>query len=269
MPIQPLEAHAAWRHVDVIDETQWTVVLDDADKAELDAALRHARGKSHDLLEIAHADFPLEALAAKLKDVERELIDGRGFVRISALDRDRYTGDEMTMMHWGIGMHLGNPWPQNKHGHVMGDVTDQGKRRGDPTARGNEMGLIALDYHTDGSDQVGLMCLHPAKSGGLSCVANVVAIYNELAVTRPEIIAPLFDNMPWDFRGEEAPGGKPYYMRNVFTEYNGRLFCRFVPAYIKSSQRHDDAPRLSAKAVTALDTIPTWRNARNSMSTWI
>lgn len=255
MRIQPLETHAAWRHADVADESQWTMVLDDADKAELDVALRHARAKSHDLLQITQEYFPLPTLAAKLKSIERELIDGRGFVRISALDRERYDDDEMTMLYWGIGMHLGDPWPQNKHGHVMGDVTDQGKRRSDVTARGNEMGLIALDYHTDGSDLVGLMCLRPARSGGLSCVANVVAIYNELAATQPELIAPLFDDLPWDFRGEEAPGGKPYYMRNVFTEHQERLFCRFVPAYIKSSQRHADAPRLSAAAIAALDTI--------------
>ncbi|MEI9987164.1 MAG: TauD/TfdA family dioxygenase [Aliidongia sp.] len=117
--------------------------------------------------------------------VERELIDGRGFVRIAALDTARYSDDDLTLLYWGIGTHLGDPWPQNKHGHVMGDVTDQGRQPGDPEARGNELGLVGLGYHTDGSDLVGLMCLRPAKSGGLSCVANVVAIYNDLLDERP------------------------------------------------------------------------------------
>ena len=44
------------------------------------------------------------------------------------------------MLYWGIGIHLGDPWPQNHYGHVMGDVTDQGKRLDDPTLRGNEIG---------------------------------------------------------------------------------------------------------------------------------
>lgn len=255
MPLNLLETHANWRSPDIQDEAAWTLVLTDGDKEELDAALRHALARSEDLLDIGREDFPLPTLSAKLMEVERELIDGRGFVRLSALDRERYNDDEMTMLYWGIGMHLGDPWPQNKYGHVMGDVTDQGKQPGDPTARGNELGLIALDYHTDGSDLVGLLCLHPAKSGGASCVANVVAIYNALVERRPDLLVPLFEQLPWDYRGEEPAGGRPYYMREVFTEHAGRLFCRFVPQYIKTSQRHAEAPRLDPKVIEALDTI--------------
>ena len=262
MPAAPrkLDTHLAWTAKDVADPAEWTVHLTPADHAELDAALKHAKAKSSDLLEIAREDFPLPTLAAKLAEVERELIDGRGFVRISKLDTAAYDDDDLTLLYWGIGMHLGDPWPQNKHGHVMGDVTDQNKSRDDPTARGNELGLIALDYHTDGSDLVGLMCLRPAKSGGLSCVANIVAIYNDMVETRPDLVAALFEDLPWDYRGEEPPGGRPYYMRNVFTEHEGRLFCRFVPHYIKSSQRHAAAPRLSPAAREALDRVTELAN---------
>lgn len=255
MILKPLDTHANWRHKDVEDESKWTLVLTEPEKEELDRALKTALAKSGDLLEIGVDDFPLPSLSRRLADVERELIDGRGFVRIGTLERDRYSDDEMTMIYWGIGMHLGDPWPQNKYGHVMGDVTDQGKSPSDPTARGNELGQIALEYHTDGSDLVGLMCLHPAKSGGLSCVANVVAIYNEVLETRPDLLLALFEALPWDFRGEEPAGGRPYYMRTVFTQHGGRLFCRFVPPYIKSSQRHADAPRLPPEAIEALDLI--------------
>jgi hypothetical protein len=255
-----LEAHLAWTADDVREPAAWTVELTPADQAELHAALQVAKAKSDDLLEIGREDFPLDRLAAKLAGVERELIDGRGFVRLSRLDRDRYDDDELTTLYWGIGMHLGEPWPQNKYGHVMGDVTDQGKRLDDPTIRGNEIGLIALSYHTDGSDLVGLMCLHPPKSGGLSCVANIVAIYNRMVDERPDLVAALFDDLPWDFRGEEPPGGTPYYMRNVFTEHEGRLFCRFVPSYIRSSQRHADAPRLSATVLEALEMVSNLAN---------
>lgn len=255
MTPMPLETHANWRSTDVQDESAWTLALSDQDKEELDAALRIALSHSSNLLDISRENFPLPNLTTKLAEVERELIDGRGFVRISTLDRDRYDDDELTMLYWGIGMHLGDPWPQNKHGHVMGDVTDQGKRSDDPTTRGNEIGQVALNYHSDGSDLVGLLCLHPAKSGGASCVANVVAIYNTLVETHPDLMAVLFDDLPWDFRGEEPAGGTPYYMRPVFTEHNGRLFCRFVAPYIKSSQRHPEAPRLDAKVIEALDMI--------------
>jgi hypothetical protein len=262
MPVTPrkLDTQVDWRSDDVADPAAWTVELTAADHGELDAALAHAKARSTNLLDIGRDDFPLHGLVPRLAQIERELIDGRGFVRIAALDTDRYDDDDLTLLYWGIGMHLGDPWPQNKHGHVMGDVTDQGRRPDDPEARGNELGLIALDYHTDGSDLVGLMCLRPAKAGGLSCVANVVAIYNELVETRPDLVAALYEPLPWDFRGEQPPGGAPFYSRRVFTEHEGRLFVRFIPQYIRASQRHPDAPRLSPLVLEALDTVSAMAN---------
>jgi len=250
-----LEPHVNWRAADVADSTGWTVELTDSDHRELDAALAHAKSISSDLLDIDCEAFPLEGLADKIAQAEAELIDGRGFVRINALDGSRYSDDDLTMMYWGIGMHLGEPWPQNKHGHVMGDVTDQGRTRDDPEARGNEIGLVAFDHHTDGSDLVGLMCLRKAKSGGLSLVANAVAIHNEIVTTRPDLAEELYKPLPYDFRGEEPPGGKPFYMFPAFTEHDGRLFVRFIPAYIRASQRHAEAPRLSPKTMEAIDLV--------------
>lgn len=250
-----LETHVAWRSSDVADPTRWTVELTERDHRELDHALTVARAHSRELLDITRAEFPLDGLVEKLAAIERELIDGRGFVRICALDTARYSDDDLTMLYWGIGMHLGDPWPQNKYGHMMGDVTDQGKRQDDPTARGNELGQIGLDYHTDGSDLVGLMCLRQARAGGRSCVANAVAIYNQLLAHRPDLIAALYGPLPWDFRGEQPEGAPGFYVRSVFTEHGDRLFIRFIPQYIKASQRHPDAPRLSPLVREALDTV--------------
>ena len=44
-------------------------------------------------------------------------------------------------------------------------------------------------------------------------------------------------------------------MRPIFTDYDNRLFVRFIPGYIRASQRHPDAPRLSSKARELLDTV--------------
>ena len=180
------------------------------------------------------------------------LLNGRGFVRIATLDTTRYSDDDLTLLYWGIGLHLGEPWAQNKHGHVLGDVTDQGKTIDDPTVRGNELGGVGLDYHTDGSDLVGLLCLRTARSGGLSCVANAVAIHNHLVRERPDLAAALYEPLPYDTRGEQADGARAYYSVPAFTEHAGRLFVRFIPQYILASQRHADAPTLSATAREAI-----------------
>jgi alpha-ketoglutarate-dependent taurine dioxygenase len=247
-----LEPQCEWTADQLSDDSTWTEVLDDVELDELDAALRHALAVSHDVLDIDADDFPLPSLHRRLAAVERELIDGRGFVRLRGIDRSRYTQAEMEMIYWGIGRHLGTPWPQNHHGHVLGDVTDQGKGADDPTARGNEIGGSALPFHCDGSDLVGLMCLATGVDGGLSAVANSVRVHNQLVREDPGAAAELYRPQPYDFRGEQPPGGRAWYQLPVFTEWDGRLFVRCIPPYILASQRHDDAPRLTETARAAL-----------------
>jgi hypothetical protein len=250
--VRELEPAAEWRAPDVADPASWTIRLSDGQLDELDAALRAATSRSRDPLQLTVADFPLPTLAAVLDDAVTALIDGRGFVRLGTLDVERYSIDDLTLLYWGIGLHLGEPWPQNKYGHVLGDVIDQGKSVDDPTVRGNELGGVALDYHTDGSDLVGLMCLRAAKSGGLSCVANAVAIHNHMVREHPELVAALYEELPYDLRGEQAEGSRPFFTIPAFTQRGGRLYVRFIPAYIFASQRHPDAPRLSSVAKAAI-----------------
>jgi Taurine catabolism dioxygenase TauD, TfdA family len=258
--LHELETAAEWRAADVADPEAWTVRLRASDHAELDHALVTAKRKSTDPLDLTREDFPLDGLATTLAGVVDVLLDGRGFVRIAALDASRYGDDDLTLLYWGIGLHLGEPWAQNKHGHVLGDVTDQGKTIDDPTVRGNELGAIALDYHTDGSDLVGLLCLRSARTGGLSCVANAVAIHNQLVRERPELAEALYDPMPYDTRGEQAVGAQAFYAVPGFTEHGGRLFVRFIPQYILASQRHADAPRLSDTAREAIGAVSAMAN---------
>jgi hypothetical protein len=250
-----LEPQCEWTAADVADEEVWTEHLTDAELAELDASLRHAVRRSDDVLELTKDDFPLPSLAARLAEIETDLIDGRGFVRIRGIDRSAYTQDEMELLYWGIGTHLGLPWAQNKHGHVLGDVTDQGKGVDDPEARGNELGGIALPFHCDGADLVGLMCLENGIAGGLSAVSNSVRIHNRLVRERPDLAAALYEPYPYDFRGEQAEGGKAFYSVPVFTEWDDRLFVRCIPPYIWASQRHEDAPRLSDVQREALQAV--------------
>jgi hypothetical protein len=250
-----LEPQCEWTSADVADEAEWTEQLEPAEQTEIDNALRHALAKSDDVLEIERDDFPLPTVSAHLAAIENELINGRGFVRLRGIDRSAYTQAEMEVIYWGIGMHLGLPWPQNKYGHVLGDVTDQNKALNDPTARGNELGGVALPYHCDGSDLVGLMCLENGLSGGLSAVANSVRIHNGLVVDRPDLAAALYEPFPYDSRGEQAEGTKPYYALPVFTEWDDRLFVRCIPPYIYASQRHPDAPPLTDVQSEALEAV--------------
>jgi hypothetical protein len=249
-----LEPHCEWTASDFADEDSFTEHLTTEELAELDGALRHALTHSDDPLELGKEHFPLPNLATRLGRIEEELINGRGFVRIRGIDRSAYSQSDMELLYWGIGTHLGLPWAQNKHGHVLGDVTDQA-RAGDPNVRGNEIGGAPLPFHCDGSDLVGLLCLANGIEGGLSAVSNSVNIHNRLVRERPDLAEVLYGWFPYDFRGEQAEGAKPYYLLPVFTEWEDRLFVRCIPPYVWASQRHPDTPRLTAPQIEALRAV--------------
>jgi len=229
--------------------------LTDEHVAELEAALVHAEARADDVLDITRDLFPLPTLGPELARITHELIDGRGVVLIRGVPVERYTKDRASAIYWGVGTHIGRPWPQNAKGHLLGDVTDQGRSASDPTSRGNELGGIALPFHSDGSDLVGLFCLDAGAGGGDSLVANAVTIHNDLVRAEPELAAALYEPFPYDLRGEQAPGARSWYTMPVFNRRLDRLFVRYIRPYIESSRRHDDAPRPSAVGRAAMDRL--------------
>ncbi len=250
--VGPLERHAEWRAADVSDPSVWTHHLTDPEIAELEVALGVARAHTNEVLDVGKEHFPLPTLSRVLADMTDELINGRGFHRISGLPVDRLGFDDASWMYWGIGMHLGVPWAQNALGHVLGDVKDGGKAPDDPNIRGYEMGGSALGFHSDGSDLVGLLCLDPGVSGGESLISNALLCHNLLAESDPELAAALYEGLPYDYRGEQPEGGKPYYHSPAFTRHGDRLFIRYIPQFVLASQRHETTPRLTDMQKTAM-----------------
>ena len=249
----PLEERCEWRTDEVGDD--YIVHLTDTHVAELDAALVHAESRVDDVLDISRDLFPLPTLGPELARITDDLVNGRGMVLIRGVPVERYSKDRAAAIYWGVGMHLGHPWPQNAKGHLLGDVTDQGRALDDPTARGNELGGIPLPFHSDGSDLVGLFCLDAGAGGGDSLVANAVTIHNDLVRDDPDLAAELYRDFPYDLRGEQAPGTRSWYTMPVFTRRRDRLFVRYIRPYIESSRRHADAPRPSERARAALDRL--------------
>ncbi len=249
--VEPLERHAEWTAESLTDPAAWTHRLTVDEIAELEAALAHARNHTDELLEVEKGSFPLPTFGDRLVEMTDELINGRGFQRITGLPVERLGDDDSSWIYWGIGMHLGVPWAQNARGHLLGDVKDEGRRMSEGNSRGYQM-AGPLPFHSDGSDLVGLLCLSNGVSGGESLIANALLCHNLLAESDPELAAVLYEGLPYDYRGEEAEDAKPYYTIPAFTRHGDRLFIRYIPPFIKASQRHDGAPRLTDKQIAAM-----------------
>jgi hypothetical protein len=114
---------------------------------------------------------------------------------------------------------------------------------------------LRLPYHTDSSDVVGLLCLKPAKSGGLSSVASTTSTFNEVVKRRPDLAHFWFKEWYYDRRNEERPGEKPFFRTPLATLSDGLLSIRYVRSFLDSAQRHDEVPRRTEAETEFLDLV--------------
>jgi hypothetical protein len=232
----------------------WIHELSAAEIGDLDLAVAHARASGKALGELSRADFPLTVLAESAERWLDALDSGRGFVLVRGVPVERYGEEDASLAYWGLGLHLGRAVSQNAAGDLLGHVRDAGLERRDPTIRLYRT-REPLAFHTDGSDIVGLLCLMPAKSGGTSRIASSPAIYDEIARRRPDLISTLHERFPFDRNGEEGPGEPPYFELPICREADGRLRTFYIGWYIRDSQRHPSAPRLTRAQREAINLI--------------
>ncbi len=84
-------------------------------------------------------------------------------------------------------------------------MRDEGIERVDPSVRFYRTNA-RQDFHTDGADLVGLLCLHRAHSGGESRIASSAAVYNEMLRRRPDLLEVLYEPFCWDRNDEQSAG---------------------------------------------------------------
>src|SRR5438309_5733271 len=181
-----------------------------------------------------------------------QVLEGRGFVLLRGLPVDRWGERLSAIAFLGLGLHWGSLRPQNKEGHLLGHVKDLGLTSRDPNVRIYQT-RERQNYHTDSCDVVGLLCLQPARSGGLSSLVSSVTVFNEMRKRRPDLARVLFDPIETDRRGEVPAGQKPYFCIPVFNWYAGLLSTLYHRNYIESARRFPEVPALTPMEIEALD----------------
>ena len=258
MPARVIGGVAAWRGPEIAGDADWKIELADGHRTELLAALRGLGANPRPFREITAADFPLPTVAPVLADAMNDVIDGRGFVLLRGVPVEGLGADEIALMYWGIGRHLGRPIHQKGPDDLLVYVRDQGVDPSDPLVRGFQT-AERLDYHCDSSDVVGLLCVRPAKSGGVSTIVSSVAVHDEL-VRRDRVLAELLHGQWWHDR-KTGDGPESFFRCSVFGERDGRLFAHYGRAYMESASRGAGIPPMTAEQVRALNALDELTNS--------
>jgi alpha-ketoglutarate-dependent taurine dioxygenase len=206
------------------------------------------------------ARLPDEArrrLRAELRPVAEELERGRGFVivePVAGVQDDR----RRTLLYWLVGLALGEPAEQNVQGTLLYDVRDTGQ----DVRYGARFSVTNAEssFHTDASfwpdvvDVVGLLCLRPARSGGVNHLVNGHAVRDELAARDPEALAALARRYHVDRRGGSRPGEPATTEAPILEERPDGLLFRYLRYWIEAGQEKVGRP-LSEAQKRPLDSL--------------
>jgi len=256
---QPVRSAAVWHAADVVDTSQWCTHLTSPERAAIVDAAKRAVEVGRTPATVERDDFDLPLLAPALSRWVEALHGGRGFVLLRDFPVDELSAEATELAYVGLGWQLGTPVGQDADAAILGHVRDEGVVRTDPSVRLYRT-RQRQDFHTDGSDIVGLLCLEGAMSGGESRIASSLAVYNEILLRRPDLLEVLYAPMYWDRNNEQSAGDDPYFELPVFNEVNGVPRMFYIGWYIRDAQRHSHVPRLTDTQREALDLIESIAN---------
>ena len=209
---------------------------------------------------IERSDFELDVLRPTVVRCAEALDEGRGFVLLRGFPIEELSPEATELAYLGLGMQLGTPVGQDADASSSSAMFEtRASCASDPSVRLYRT-RERQDFHTDGSDIVGLLCLQRAKSGGESRIASSFAVYNEILRRRPDLVEVLYEPMYWDRNDEQSPGEDPFFALPVLSDVGGLPRIFYIGWYIRDAQRHPQVPRLTSPQQDALDLIESIAN---------
>jgi len=263
--LAPIKTNQAWRGAELEASEAWGRRLTEAEIAALIRAADLAY----------HAPCPgfgkwaleIPELAPLLAWTARQLEYGPGVVRIKGVPVDRMPRDMLRRLFWGFCVNLGTPVYQTSAGEVLAEVKDEtgtgaaldynsgvGKLI---SARTVARSTGALRFHTDKCDLLSLLCVSNGIEGGVSKIVSSVAIHNEMARRRPDLLRVFYEPL-WRMRPEDEEGDRPdrVFPMPVFARAaDGGFTSQYSRTYINQAQEIDGVPPLTEAQNAAMDLL--------------
>lgn len=248
-----VESAADWRGGQIADDPDWRLPLSNAHREEVLAALVVAQDANIALHDISPEVFPLPTLGVELKRLAGDVANGRGFALVQGVPVDGLTEEQCILVAVGISAHIGDLVPQGTERAPVMHVRDHGADSASSTTRSYQHNG-RLGFHADPTDVVALLCLQPARSGGLSAIVSSVAVHNALVAAHPDLARLLYE--PWWFDRRTGNGTDSFYQQPVYAlGADGGLSVRYGPDYMRSAQRGTHVPPLTPERKEAMETL--------------
>ena len=186
----------------------------------------------------------LSGYIQNLKD--KILINGCGFFVINGKELSNFGSDEKRSIHVIISKIIGKLLEQNKDQELVVVIKDIGKtmKTGGRYHQTKEGG----SYHTDGShifknppDYVGLLCINPAKKGGVSKFMSAYTIHNRLLENKT-LQKILYERFHHDKKNENLEKNDPTRFEPIFQFVNNELKFKYQRELIFTGHKKANQP---------------------------
>jgi alpha-ketoglutarate-dependent taurine dioxygenase len=228
---RPITGREAWTCRDVSD-SDYKVMLSCEARSELLDAAKTLRRQPVPLLALRADSVDLPACRAAMEEVHAVLTEGTRFALLQGFPIDRLSLDEAKALYWILSSMLARPVAQKLDGTMIYDVHDTGRKALPGSGIRPDKTNIDLQFHNDNSynfmmpEIVGLLCVRPAKSGGMSRVMSFATAHNALRERHREVLPRLYEPFWFDRQREFHPGEPATFSAPLFIRDGERLHAR-------------------------------------------
>jgi alpha-ketoglutarate-dependent taurine dioxygenase len=197
-------------------------------------------------------------LKDEVLQIKKILQEGCGFFIIDGNIFSEFSKKELEYIYSIISQFLGELYVQNIQNEKFVLIKDEGKsmKTGGRYHQTKEGG----SYHTDSPqwdnvpDFIGLLCINPAKTGGINKFLSAYSIHNEIRRKNPNFLDELYEKFYFDKRGEYGKNESPTVFQPIFSYANNELRLRYLRNYINDGFKVE-GKELTESQIDSLDLI--------------
>jgi alpha-ketoglutarate-dependent taurine dioxygenase len=257
-----ITGRAAWTRADV-RENDYRVTLSDAAQSELLDAAKTLRRQPVPLLALRPESFEMPACRAAMAEVRRILTDGIRFALLARLPMEELSPEEAKALYWTLASMLARPVAQKLDGTIVYEVHDTGQQALPGSGIRPDKTNIDLQFHNDNAYNatmpvfVGLLCVRPAKEGGMSRVMSFYTAHNALRERHADVLPRLYQPFWFDRQREFHSGEASTFSAPLFVRGGDRLSARLSLHQIRGGYalRGETMDNETAAAVEAIKNV--------------
>ena len=245
---QPLTLthQAVWRGEELLSRTDWMHELTVEELKEISNA--------HDSTTTDINERIAPRLYQRLSRIQNSLENGCGAAFVRGLDSEGYDREKLASLFLKICSRVGTPLSQSAAGEKVFSVRNEGFNDDDPRTRGPNT-RKKLSFHTDRCDVIAFLCLQQARSGGENQVVSSMAIYNQLATTRPDLLEQLMQPYFYQRHNVDLGNESAYTQQPIFSVYKGHFAANFLRVLIERAYASEGIPGMTDLQREALDEV--------------